>query len=431
MSKKGKLLIGFVVIIVVGVFIYFNLQESKGKEIEVTSKKVKKETITSTVTGTGRIQPETEVKMSAYVTGEIVELAVKEGDHVTKGQFLCQLDRTRYEAALKQSQALLKSGEANTRLSKANLEKTEKELARTKKLFDRKLISESEYEQLKANYEVAKATNEANLDMVSQRKASVDEAQDNLDKTRLESPMDGTVSQLNSEEGEVVLGTGYASGTVVMTVADLNKMEVLSEIDENDIVNVELGDEVDIEIDAFPDTTFRGIVSEISNTAITIGRGTQEEVTNFSVKIAVMDKIPSLRPGMSSTVEIQTETHENIVTVPIQCITTRKPKGEDKDKDADTTDTEDDNIAATNGEVEDTKADEIEVVFIIRDGKAYQQPVKTDISDDTKIEVIEGLSEGDEIVTGSFRVLSKTLKDGDLVKTRKPKSRSGSQKNEE
>ncbi|MFQ5824381.1 MAG: efflux RND transporter periplasmic adaptor subunit [bacterium] len=420
MSKKMKILIFSGAVLVIAAFVVINLTKARGKTIEVQTAKVKKGDITQLVSGSGKVQPEKEIKISAFVSAEIKKLHVKEGDKVSEGELLVELDRTRYEASLDRAKSDLKS-------AKASLKKAKSELKRAKELYSKKLFSEADLEGAEANYELAEST-------VEQSQAILKQVRDDLSKTRLISPITGTVAKLNKEEGEIALGSQFQAD-VIMTVADLTRMEMVAEIDENDVVLVSLGDSAEIEVDALPDEIFHGIVSEIAHTATTRGRGTQEEVTNFDVKILITDNVEILRPGMSATVDIKTETHEEVLYVPIQAITMREPK--------DTTQvagrfskktwrrkkgsTRDENIEVWEGESNDRgnqtankekrdKDQMVQVVFIVEEGKAKMLPVDTGITSEKNVEVIRGLQEGQEIITGSFRALTKLLKDGSKIK---------------
>jgi len=414
MSKK-KVFIIIGIVIVIGAFVIINLKKGKGGEIPVQVEKVKRGNITQLVSGTGRIRPEVEVKISANVSGEIIGLYVKEGDDVKKGDLLVELDRKRYEAAAERAKSNLKSADAS--LKKAN-----SEYKRAVDLSKQNLISAAEMESADANLLLA----ESNLE---QAQANLDQAEDDLSKTRIYSPIDGTVSKLNKELGEIALGSTFQAD-VIMIVADLSKMEVLSEIDENDVVLVSEGDTASIEVDAIPDTTFKGVVSEIAHTATTRGLGTQEEVTNFEVKVAVVDQVEKLRPGMSSTVDIQTETHRNVLHVPIQAVTVKMPDEiETKEKTAGQ-----DSVAKEGLSNDKEAKDEdkmIEVVFVVEGENAKIVPVKTGISNDTDMEIISGLEEDMQVVTGSYRAISKTLKNGSLVKISKKQEKATSSKEED
>lgn len=409
MSKRKKIFIIIGALIIIAIFVIINLKKGKGGHIEVQVEEVKRGDITQIVSGSGKIRPEVEVKISANVSAEIIGLYVKEGDRVKKGDLLVELDRKRYEAAIDRASSNLKS-------TQASLKKAKSDYQRSIDLFNQKLISLAEKESAEANLLLAESN-------VEQAKANVDQAKDDLSKTRIYSPIDGTVSKLNKELGEITLGSQFQAD-VIMIVADLSKMEVVSEIDENDVVLVSIGDTASIEVDAIPDTTFRGVVSEIAHTATTRGLGTQEEVTNFEVKVAVLDQVKKLRPGMSSTVDIQTEIHRNVLSVPIQAVTVRM-SSEIKNKEHST---KKDSVSETKSErnkISNTKNEEkmVEIVFVVEGEHAKIAPVKTGISNDTDMEIMSGLEEGMQVVIGSYRAISKTLKDGSLVKISKRKEK--------
>lgn len=395
MKKKPIFIIGGILLFV-AVIVIVNLKRS-GKHITVQTEKVSKGLITETVSGSAKIQPEVQVKISAKVSGQIMKLGVSEGDIVNKGDFLVQLDPEYYRAAAEQSRSNLKFAEAG-------FEKSKSEFDRYKKLHNDNLASLAELEIAKSTFEQAKAS-------VEQAKAVLEQANDNLAKTTIYSPMDGIVSQLNKKTGEMAMGSQFTLD-VIMTVADLARMQAEADIDENDVVNVELGDTTQIHVDAFPDTTFKGIVTEIANTGTTQGMGTQEEVTNFLVKIAMIEKPERLRPGMSATVDITTESKPNVLKVPIQCVAIRGPV-QPKEKKHHKEKAESDSAAV---EAPSAPAKPGKVLFVIKDGVAKQVSVETGISSDTEWEITSGAEENDEVVSGPFRLLSKTLKDGDVVK---------------
>jgi len=405
MSKKKKLFIAIGVILIIAIFVTLNLLKGKGGQIEVQVEQVKRGDITQVVSGTGRIQPELEIKISANVSGEIIGLYVNEGDEVKKGDLLVELDRKKYEAAVVRAKSNLKSAQAN--LKKAN-----SDYKRALDLSNQKLISSAEMESAEASLLLAESE-------VEQARANLEQTNDDLLKTKIYSPINGVVTILNKELGEIALGSTFQAD-VIMTVADLSKMEVLSEVDENDVVMVSIDDTADIEVDALPDTTLKGIVSEIAHAATTRGFGTQEEVTNFEVKVAVLDKIEKLRPGMSSTVDIRTEIHRNVLHVPIQAVTVRMPSEikrigkKDEDKSAETTD--DTTESAQKNPIQEDEAEMLEVVFVVKGDTAKIIPVTTGISNDTDIEIVNGVEQEMQVVVGSYRAISKTLKDGSLVK---------------
>ena len=400
MSKKKKIIIGAIIAIVVVVFIIVNVA-SKDKGIEVQTEKTFIYDITQTVSGNGRIFPETEVKISARVPGKIVSIAVKEGDSVKAGQVLVRLEQEQYKASLDRANSALQEANANLSLAKS-------ELKRSKELFAQNLISIAELEVSQAKYEQA-------VSALSQSEASVKEAKDALKWTILSTPMDGVVTEKNKELGEMALGSQFQED-VLLQVADLSEMEARVEVNENDIINVKLGDSAEVEIDAFPDTTFTGYVSEISNSAETRGLGTVEEVTNFEVKIRLVDRLPSFRPGMSATAEIATETHKNVLNAPIQSVTVRDRKTLTRKRGVEEKKAEPEEELSPKEKKTAKKEDDLmEVVFVVEDGIAHMRPVTLGISDDNYYEIVSGLKDGEEVVTGPYRVLSRTLKDGNKV----------------
>jgi len=404
MSNKKKLFIVLGVLIIIAIFVIINLRKGTSGQIEVQVEKVTRGNIIQTISGSGKIRPEVEVKISANVSAEIIRLNVKEGDKVKKGDLLVQLDSEKYQAVQERAKSTLKSAEAN-------LKKAKSDYNRTIDLFNRNLVSLAEKETVEASLMLAESE-------VEQARANLAQTSDELSKTRIFSPMDGTVSQLNKELGEIALGSTFQAD-VIMVVADLSNMEVVAEIDENDVVLVTPGDTANIEVDALPDTVFKGIVSEIAHTATTRGYGTQEEVTNFEVKIAVLDMVQQLRPGMSATVDIKTNERTGILHIPIQAVTVRMPDeiASSDEKSTDKSKPESDTEEA--GSVSKPGTDEtasIEIVFLVEGENVRILPVKTGISNDTDIEIIDGPQEGQQVVTGSYRAISKLLKNGSRIK---------------
>lgn len=398
-SKKKKLFIFIGVVVVLLIIVVGNLSKSGGGKVKVQTDEVIRGEITASVSGPAKIQPEVQVKISAKVSGQIIELGVEEGDYVKKGQFLVQLDPEYYRAAVEQT-------ESNLRYAMAGFEKAKNEYERSQKLFEDNLVSSAELDIAKSTFEQAKA-------QVDQYDAALKQTRDNLAKTTIYSPMEGTVSQLNKKVGEMAMGSQFTLD-VIMVVADLTKMLAETEIDENDIVSVSFGDTAKIVVDAYPDSTFRGVVKEIANTGMTKGLGTQEEVTNFMVKAFMLEKPEGLRPGMSATVDILTETRKDVLKIPIQCVTVRSPlkseEEEGSEGEADSLSTKKEKVGRRE------KEKPVRVVFVVEDEIAHQVQVKTGISSDTEWEIVEGLEEGKEVVSGGYRVLSRQLKDGDKVK---------------
>ena len=427
MSNKKRLFIILGVVILLAVIVAVNLKRQSGSSVEVTVEKVKRGTIVQTVSGTGKVHPEMEVKISAFVAGVIKKIYVKEGERVRKGQLLAELDRERYVAGLDRAKSTLKSAEASLKKARADYK-------RMKQLFEQNLASAADLENAEANLMMAES-------QLEQAQASLREAQDSLDKTRLLSPIDGVVTRLNKEEGEIALGSQFQAD-VIMTVADLRRMEVRAQVDENDVVLVNVGNPAKIEVDALPDTVLEGRVTEIAHSAQTRGLGTAEEVTNFEVRVAVVTPHPKLRPGMSATVDIQTARHDSVLYVPIQCLTAREvsdstllalAKKERRKWRKGSKETVDQTVAEVTGETgagasakkAEGENNTVEVVFVVRDGVAKMVPVRTGISSDTDIELLSGVKEGDLVVSGPYKVLSKVLRDGMKVKIKKEKPKLG------
>jgi len=390
---------------------------------EVTTEKAALRNITEMITANGKIQPETDVKITPDVAGEIVELAVKDGDAVKKGQFLLKIKPDVYMSARDRTVAALNGAKANLANNKAMLVQVESRFEqarlayeRSKILWKEKTISASDWEAAESNYKVAKADVDAALQTVQaaeysvrSAEATLKEAEEELRKTSIYAPMDGIVTTLLVEKGERVVGTSMMTGTDLLRLADLSRMEVLTEVNENDIVRVSLNDSALIEIDAYPDRKFKGIVTEIANSASTVGTSA-DQVTNFEVKILLLqssyqDLIQAgnrypFRPGMSASVDILTELKSNILTVPLQAVT----------RQADTLQQPD--SAKTSDNLDEYK----EIIFVLDNQKAKLTTVKTGIQDNTYIEILSGLSENQEVITAPYHIITKRLKDGSSVK---------------
>jgi HlyD family secretion protein len=376
----------------------------KALTVKVAVENAEKRTIVETITANGKIQPEKEVKISPDVSGEIVELTIKEGYSVEKGQLLLRIKPDTYISQKDRSLAAIASARARLAQSEAQFTQAELAFKRSKQLYDEQTVSKSDFEQAQATYTVAKAEVDAAKFSVVSAEASVKEANENLTKTSIYAPMSGTVSMLLVELGERVAGTNLMAGTELLRVADLSRMEAQVQVNENDIPRVKLGDTALIEVDAYLDQKFKGIVTEIANSAKTTGVSA-DQVTNFDVKILVLpqsykklvdagDKNP-FRPGMSATVDIRTQSKSDILTVPIQSVTTR-------------TDTA--KIAGTPSEKD------IRTIVFITDGKySFARDVKTGIQDNSYIEVLSGLSVNDRVISSPFSAISKKLSDSTLI----------------
>ncbi|MAT39820.1 MAG: efflux transporter periplasmic adaptor subunit [Ectothiorhodospiraceae bacterium] len=408
--------IGALVVILILVVIF-----GSGKEdvITVQTEKVKRMTITQVVEATGKIYPETEVKINAEVSGEIIQLPVEDGDRITKGQLLVKINPDAYVAETEQAQASLNSAKARVEQRQADLKVLERELERQKELFQKDLISESDIESMQNQYEVAKSSLAAAKFDVQNQEAFLKNRRESLRRTSIFSPIDGYVTQLISKEGERVSGSSFTQGTEIMTVSDLSLMEARVEVNENDVVLISIGDTARVEVDAYPDSIFVAVVHQIANTASTRGLGTQEEVTNFEVRLLLLTKSVQFRPGMSCTAKIETETKRDVIAVPLQSVTTREEKEKKgrrfaKDEGEDSSeDTEEQNgIDAVKKKKEDAQ----EVVFIVDGNLARKRIVKTGISSAEYIEIQEGLDEGAKVVKGSYRAISRELEDSTAVK---------------
>ncbi|MCA0387545.1 MAG: efflux RND transporter periplasmic adaptor subunit [Bacteroidetes bacterium] len=409
-KRSKKILVFGILFVLLAVIIGLIIAKGSKEEIPVVqTEKAVMRTVTQTVTATGKVEAEFKVLITPEVTGEITQLAVKDGDNVKQGDLLFKIKSDIYASQLERAEASLESTKASKAQREAELMRLQLDLNRMEELFKKGMASQAEFDLIKAQWLSAKAGLDAANANISQNMAAVREAREQLAKTTINSPLTGTVTKLNVEKGERVLGSGFSQGTNVMTISDLKNMEAIVDVDENDIVNVKLGDTAKIKVDAYGDKQFLGIVSEISNSAKTTGQGTQEQVVNFEVKIKIQDAESVLRPGMSCNAIIETETMVNVVTVPIQSVTA---KIEDM-KPADNPDEQNAAVKKKNPAKKD-KPDEI--VFVIDGGKVKEVPVKSGISDDNYIEIKSGLKQGQEVVSGPYRAISRELKNDMLVK---------------
>jgi len=424
---------------------YFDRERKK--IVTVQTERTVRRNLTELVTATGKIQPVLQVKISPEVSGEIIELPVKEGQLVKKGDLLvkirpdfyiasrnsAQANRSAAEANRSSAEAQYKSSLASQLTAEANLLKAEAEFKRTAELFERKLVSGSIYDDVntanqvakaqakvaKAQMEAAEAQARAAMHQVEMAGASLKKAEEDLSKTTIYAPIDGTVSRLISEVGERVVGTGMMAGTEIMTVAELNEMEARVEVGEIDVVLVKPGQKARLEVDSFRDRKFSGVVTQIANSARTQGANTQQEATKFEVRIRIQDR-EFFRPGMSATAEIETRYRTNVLTVPIQSITTRLPKGIQKEEEKMKLSKEDQRdkqeLADLLKKKEKIGPKPIDVVFGIQGNTATMIPVRRGISDDSSYEIIDGLKEGDEIITGSYKAIARELEDEKKIK---------------
>ena len=410
LGKKRIIFLAAVAVVVI-VIVVVMANKNGTTKTSVQTILAEKQGIIETVTATGRIEPATKVKISADVAAKIIFLGVNEGDWVEKGDLLVRLDQERYIAALEQTEASFRSVQASAELARETLVKAEKDLDRTAKLVERNLESEAVYDQMSSTVKIEKARYQSVLENVEQAQAAVKQARDNFSKTTIYAPMEGTISVLNKEVGEIALGSQFQED-VIMIVSNLGEMQSLVNVDENDIVNVSPGDSASIEIDALPDKVFKGIVSEIASSARISGMGSTDQKTEYWAQCCINTPGEKLRPGMTASSDIIIETRDSTLCVPLQCVTVRTPDqlktaGPEEKKDSGLGDAHADSTSEP--QFKPDKDGFVTIVFVIKDGVAKAIQVETGIQSDTHIEVVTGIIEGDEIVSGSYRAISQEL----------------------
>ncbi len=414
-SKKKKYILPLiiVVIIILAVMKSCGVLGSNEKIDQVDTQQATTATIVQIVTASGKIKPSTEVKIAPEVSGEITQLTVKEGDEVKKGQLLVQIKQDIYISAVNRAQAAVQQSIAALEQSAARLKESESEYKRSKLLFESGTIARADWEATEANYKVARLTYDASKSSLESARATLKEAEDNLMRTQIFAPIDGTISQLNVEAGERVVGTAQMAGTEVLRVANLDSMEVEVTVGENDIVKLAVGNPVDIEVDAYWGKRFKGRVTEIASSAANVTEtSSADQVTNFNVKIIILDESyrdlveeknllhTPFKPGMTASVEIESDRKDSILVAPIRAVSTRQVKD------------------STDGSTRTR-----EVVFVLQDGKALQKEVETGIQDDENIEILHGIEPGETLITGPYSLVSKTLHDGQSVKVSEKKKK--------
>jgi HlyD family secretion protein len=402
--------------------------ETEGVMVETA--KAEQKTITQLVSASGTVRPEVEVIISPDVSGEIIELTVKEGDVVRQGDLLVRIRPDLYQARIDELKAMLMNTRAREQQARASMLRAEMTFQRQKQLFEANVIPEMEYITAKTNFDAETASHKASEFTVQSAEAQLRRAEEELRQTVIRAPMSGTISKLNVERGERVVGSVQMTGTEIMRIARLEQMEVEVRVNESDIVKVALGDTARIMVDAYPNRTIRGVVTEIANSAVTRGAGTTEQISEYPVKIRVItphnlserqtellqastdevdlqDGIPNLKPGMSASVDVETQTAFNIIAVPIQAVTVRDFAKLSSDS------TKTDSLKTGEKPKEDIRR----VVFTVADGVVTMTEVETGINDDRFIQILRGIDVGTDIVTGSYRILSRDLKDKDKVRT--------------
>ena len=407
-----------VLALIAGVGVYW--AERGPDPISITTEKATVCDITQLVSATGKIRPELEVKISPEVAGEIIEMPVIVGQPVKKGDLLIKIKPNNYIARVKQAEASLSAAQADSLQRKVQMLNDQLDLRRALDLFTKKLLSEADYKAAETKSQVSQASYASSLHQIDVAKSNLDQNEDLLSKCVIYSPMDGVISVLSSEIGERVVATGDFAGTEVMRVANFGSMEVRVEVNENDVVNVDVGDPVRIRVDAYPGRLLDGSVKRIASTATVKNEGTQQEVTNFEVRIQVANPAVQLRPGMSASADIETQTAHHVVAVPIQSVTVRsKESGETaeqlkQDREKQT--------GVNLNELERQTTKELQRVVFLKDQDAVRLvPVQTGIADNNFIEIRSGIKEGDEVVSGSYTAISKDLKDRSKVRIEGPK----------
>jgi HlyD family secretion protein len=424
MSRRMKLgLVGGIIIALVGIPLALSAAKKGNKATEVRIEKVSRRDLVSTVTASGRIDAKTSVEVSADITGRITNIAVKEGDLVQKGQFLLQIDPTIYQAAVSRAEALVASSQAQMVQTQATVDQAQRALTRAQELqrSGSSLISPEAVEQAQTAFDVATANNNSSRAQVEQARAGLQEARDNLSKTRLVAPMAGRVVRLPVEEGEVAVpGTFSRESALLMTIADLSVVLAKVKVDETDVVRLHMGDSVQVSIDAFPDTTFTGRVSKISNsaqlTATATAGGSTDRAVDFDVEITLDNPPADIRPDLSATAKIVTDTRKNALALPIIALTVREDErmpNESVEGQPAPTDT-----------FPGDRKKEAEGVFIVRDNLAFFQPVKVGIAGEEHFEILTGLKEGDQIVAGTYQAI-RELRDSTRVRASNDSTRAG------
>lgn len=436
-NKKNKVILYLGITVVVLIIVLISAKSAgwigKNEGTRVSVSKAELKTIIESVSANGKIQPEVEVKISSDVSGEVKELYVKEGDSVFAGQLLAVIDPELYQSALDRAEAILSNSKANLASARARVIQNEVRFSemqaqyeRNKKLYDQKLISDAEFQTAKSAFAAAKADEESGRQnviaseyTVKTQEAGIKEASKNLSRTRIYAPVSGTISKLSVEKGERVVGTSQMAGTEMMRLANLNNMEVSVDVNENDIVKVSIGDTCTIEVDSYNNRKFQGIVTEVANSATTSLAASSDQVTNFVVKIRILRQSYAdlteafgvqksvFRPGMSASVEIQTETAHGVLAVPIESVTLKSKS---------LLDTANVKAIKKTTPSADKTNDDIEVVFVHQNGEVVLKQVKTGVQDDKYIQITEGLTASDEVVTGPYSAISRTLKQKDKVK---------------
>ncbi len=411
MTRKHWIAIGVVVVVIVLVLI--NLKAKGGKELAVQAEEVTRMDLEMIISASGSIKPKRQIDISASSIGKVTRVAVKEGDYVEQGQFLIQIDPIQLETTVDRLEAAVQSARAGERQAKYQLDQYESDFERAERLFKQGFLTDKEVRDAKTVRDVGISNLESARQLVRQQKAQLSSAKHNLQEVTIEAEMAGIVTRLNVEEGEIaIMGTLNNPGTVLMTIADLSSIEAEVEVDETEVVSIETGQSAEITLDAFPDTSYAGIVTEVGNSPILSSSVSGQQGVDFKVVITVTDTIPNVRPGLSADSEIIAARAANALAIPIQSLTVRQ------EKDLKGYAEEADSASADSITVKKDKSSEVEGVFVVVDGKAEFRQIKIGVAGQTHFEILSGLEEGDKVVSGNFRAI-RDLKDGQRVKITK------------
>lgn len=428
MSKRARIVVAVLVLAALGGAVAWNVTKERRNRVSVVTQKVGRQDLVSIVTASGEVKPRKFVNVSSNVSGRIVRLLVREGDAVKEGQVLARIDSTRFEADARQSEAAVQAQRAELQRAQADLEATRLQFDRTQQMHGERLVSDQQFDQARADFKMKQANVEALRRRIAQQEAVHESSRDNLEKTVVVAPMNGVVTNLAKEEGEMVIGAQSFQPTVIMTVADLSVMECEVMVDETDIRNLRLGQPAEIRVDALENVKITGEVTEIGSSAIPRGSAqggatttanTGNQAKDFKVKITLKDPPASLKPGLNAAADVTTARKPSVLAVPIQAVVVRELNKEGKVVDPGAVQASD---APGASEQVRPRAEERDGVFVVSAGKVVFKAVKTGIVGETEIEIVEGLAEGEEIVSGSYKTL-RTLKDQANVKVEKPKDK--------
>jgi HlyD family secretion protein len=421
-TRKRKTILAIAVVVVLAALVAINAGSRGGKRTEVEVADVATRDVSKVVTASGEIQPKRRVNVSATVIGKVTRLAVVEGQRVRKGDFLLEIDPAPYETAVEQLSAAVRAAEAAVQLESAALAKAEYDYKRAAQLGEKGFASENELETAKSALDIARARAESARENLAQSQANLKRARHDLRQVRIVAEMSGVITALNVEEGEsAIMGTINNPGTVLLTIADLSEMEAEVRVDETEVVRVRLGQVATVRLDAHPDTTFQGVVTEVGNSALRMQVGMGQESVDFKVVVAIRDSIPDIRPGLSASVDIAVAEEKNALAIPIQCLTVRDPERLARERRRGKRDAKQDSVAADTTR-DDGKPRDIEGVFVVANGVAHFRPVRVGIAGQSHVVVQSGLSAGEQVVAGPFKVIG-DLRDGDAVKIKRDTER--------